>query len=288
MKLLEMNLTVNGRVKLTGYIQMPSKEMGTVAKKPAVLIFPGGGYAFLSDREAEPVALAYAAQGFQTFVLRYSVGKHAAGFQPLKEASSAIALIREHADEWHVIPDQIAVCGFSAGGHLACAVGLQGEHRPNALILSYPAIDFGGAEEAKAAQNKIVETLLGKTDYTQKDIDVLNLHKHVTKEAPPAFIWTTGEDELVIVEHSLKLVAGYAAQKRPFEYHVFQKGEHGLSLAQPVLANGRKSMVDAHAAKWFELSVGWLRSNFGELEVVDKPFEFNFESFAEEQSTEEC
>lgn len=277
MKMVEMNFTGNGRVKLTGYIQEPSKEMGTVAKKPAVLIFPGGGYAFLSDREAEPLALAYAAQGFQTFVLRYSVGKHAAGFQPLKEASLAVGLIREHADEWHVIPDQIAVCGFSAGGHLACAVGLQGEHRPNALILSYPAIDLGGAEEAKAARNHIVETLLGKADYTQEEMDVLNLHKHVTKEAPPAFIWTTGEDELVIVEHTLKLVAGYAAHKRPFEYHVFQKGEHGLSLAQPWLANGRKSMVDAHAAKWFEWSVEWLRSNFGELEVVDKPFEFNFE-----------
>lgn len=287
MKMVEMNFTGNGRVKLTGYIQEPSQEMGTVAKKPAVLIFPGGGYAFLSDREAEPLALAYAAQGFQTFVLRYSVGKHAAGFQPLKEASLAVGLIREHADEWHVIPDQIAVCGFSAGGHLACAVGLQGEHRPNALILSYPAIDLGGAEEAKAARNQIVETLLGKADYTQEEMDVLNLHKHVTKEAPPAFIWTTGEDELVIVEHTLKLVAEYAAQKRPFEYHVFQKGEHGLSLAQPWLANGRKSMVDAHAAKWFEWSVEWLRSNFGELEVVDKPFEFNFESFVEELSPEE-
>ena len=33
-------------------------------------------------------------------------------------------IIREHAEEWGVAKDQIAVCGFSAGGHLACSLGV--------------------------------------------------------------------------------------------------------------------------------------------------------------------
>ncbi|WNS44118.1 alpha/beta hydrolase [Paenibacillus sp. MMS20-IR301] len=283
MKMVEVKLNESGRVKLTGYIQESSKEMGTVAAKPAVLIFPGGAYMFLSDREAEPVALAYAAAGFQAFVLRYSVGKHAGGFQPLKEASEAIAMIREHAADWHVLPEQIAVCGFSAGGHLACAAGLRAEHRPNAMILGYPAIDLGDAEENKQNDHKMVENLMGTPDYTQEELDLLNLHKQVGADAPPAFIWTTFEDVVVGVQHTLKLVTEYAARNLPFEYHVFQRGEHGLSLSTAVLANGRKSMVDAHAAKWFELSTEWLRSLFGELEVIDKPFEFNFDDFQAEQ-----
>lgn len=34
-----------------------------------------GGYFMCSDREAEPVALAYMAEGYQASVLRYSVGE---------------------------------------------------------------------------------------------------------------------------------------------------------------------------------------------------------------------
>ena len=59
---------------LTCYVQEPSPELTTAAVRPAVLILPGGGYFMTSDREAEPVALAYLAEGFNAFVLRYSVG----------------------------------------------------------------------------------------------------------------------------------------------------------------------------------------------------------------------
>lgn len=70
-----------------------------------------------SDREAEPVALQFLAKGFAVFVLRYSV-------QPshpvaLLEAAEAMRLIRANADQWYVNPAQVAVLGFSAGGHLA-------------------------------------------------------------------------------------------------------------------------------------------------------------------------
>ena len=41
--------------------------------RPAMVICPGGGYGMVSDREAEPVAKAYFAAGYHTFILRYSV-----------------------------------------------------------------------------------------------------------------------------------------------------------------------------------------------------------------------
>ena len=78
---------------------------------------------YLSPREAEPVALAYAAKGIHAFVLHYSVGWNASGLEPLKEMDWAISYIREHAEEWNIDSDKIISCGFSAGGHLA----LQGQ-----------------------------------------------------------------------------------------------------------------------------------------------------------------
>ena len=280
MKIIRKNLTEDGRVHLIGYIQEPSKEMKAIATKPAVLVLPGGAYLFTSDREAEPIALAYAAQGFQTFVLRYSVGRHANGCKPLKEASDAIGLIRENAEEWHVYPDKIAVCGFSAGGHLAAWVGLKGENRPNAMILAYPAVEIAATP---GSDNPIIRALLGKDQYTQKDIDELNLVNYVNENAIPMFCWHTVEDALVDVNGVIRFIAAYAKYARPFECHIFQEGEHGLALCTPVTANGRLSMVDSHAEKWFAMSVEWLYRNFGKPEIVDKPHEFIPELFPEEE-----
>jgi len=75
-----------------------------------------------SDREADPVALEYAKAGFQTFVLRYSVGANAAWPQPLEDYEQAMKLIRDNSEKWFLDPNRVAVIGFSAGGHLAgCA-----------------------------------------------------------------------------------------------------------------------------------------------------------------------
>ena len=60
-------------MRLTAYILDDSVEMLNGGKKGAILICPGGGYLYCSDREGEPVAMAFAAMGYHTFVLRYSV-----------------------------------------------------------------------------------------------------------------------------------------------------------------------------------------------------------------------
>lgn len=86
------------------------------------------------------MALAYLAAGFQAFVLRYTIGGEYAFQAALEDVSGAVKLVREHAAEWHLDPDKIAVCGFSAGGHLAAASGTLAAHKPNALILGYPCI----------------------------------------------------------------------------------------------------------------------------------------------------
>ncbi|NLO82391.1 MAG: alpha/beta hydrolase [Clostridiales bacterium] len=265
MKIVRHNLTEDGRVCLTGYIQEPSNELKNVAERPAVLVFPGGAYVFTSDREAEPIALAYSAQGFQTFVLRYSVGKHANGCKPLKEASDAIGIIRRNAREWNVIPNKIAVCGFSAGGHLAAWVSLKGEHRPNAMILAYPALELVINDDI---HDRLIQMLLGG-NYTREEAEKLNLYHYVDENAIPMFCWHTFEDALVDVKGVLKFISKYTEYQRPFECHIFQQGVHGLSLALPITANGRTDFVDYHAAKWFEMSVEWLYRTFGKPELAE-------------------
>lgn len=243
MKTESLTLQSNPNVTLTTYLLDASPEMPNVNIRPAVLVFPGGGYRMCSDREAEPVAMAFLAQGYHAFVLRYSLNENAAFPAPLRDAEEALECIRANAEAWGVIPDKIAVCGFSAGGHLAAALGTMGRIRPNALILGYPVI---------------LDNLSHILPFP-----VPSLEKEVDAQTPPTFIFTTADDSVVPVRHSLQFAEALDQAGVPFEMHIFQEGAHGLSLAKPHTSSGFKGLVHTGVAHWVEFCVTWLEGLFG-------------------------
>lgn len=246
------------KVFLDCYLLDSGLRLGQDTARPAVVICPGGGYVYLSPREAEPVALAYAAKGIHAFVLNYSLGRDTAGFAPLKDLDWAISLLREHAAEWHIDPQKILTCGFSAGGHLALSGSLLGQERPNGVILGYPATDFIGPESA------LMRTLFGGED----DAPWMNLQAQVTPDSPPVFLFTTWEDTMTR-RMSLELATAYERCNVPMECHIFGSGPHGYSLANAASADGSSQVINPHVEKWLDLSVEWLFSVFGEPEFRD-------------------
>ena len=240
------------------------------AGKGTVLIFPGGGYNFVSPREARFVADAYNKEGYNAFVLLYTT-RETCGHEdplltkPLSEAAWAIAHIRENAAKYSIDPDKIAVCGFSAGGHLAASLGnywdkpmfFGGEktpemYKPNALILCYPVISAGEYRHGGSIKNLAgVETGEAAAPWSMEN--------HISGNTPPAFIWHTAADEPVPVQNSLLFANGLSKHKIPFEMHIFPYGAHGLSLATPEVAELKENrLADPHVAKWHSLSVDWL------------------------------
>lgn len=260
-------MTVPGypEATLEGYLLDCEITLGQEICRPAVLVCPGGGYLYCSPREGEPVAMSYAARGFHAFVLKYSVARQAAGFAPLKEVSWAIGNIREHAEEWNVDPDKIAVCGFSAGGHLALSSGVLGENKPNAMILGYPATSCPNIPGA----DFMLKLLEGREEVTDEDAAKYDLVAHITKEAPPVFIAATAEDMLTTFG-ALPVAKKYSDLGMKYELHIFQYGPHGYSLANEVTADGSQQMLEPAFAQWQELSVQWLHKTFGKPVHVDK------------------
>jgi len=239
--------------------------LGQEKNRPAVIVCPGGGYVYCSDAEAEPVALSYASRGFHTFILRYSTGWNAAGFAPLKQISWVIGYVRENSKKWHVDPEKIAVCGFSAGGHLALASGLMAENKPNAMILGYPAtfapcwpgFDF------------MLKLLTGKETVTEEDAVKFDLVPMITKDSPPVFMMATAED--VLTPGGALAVAGkYSQLGLGYELHIFQHGPHGYSLATETTADGSIGKLNPSFATWHGLSVEWMHRVFGKPEFVEK------------------
>lgn len=95
-----INFTEDGRVNMRTYIHDLTCNGEPGPKRPAVIILPGGAYAFLSETEGEPVALTFMKEGFNTFVLNYSVGDDSVFPNPLDDISKAIWEVRRRADEW--------------------------------------------------------------------------------------------------------------------------------------------------------------------------------------------
>ena len=265
MKSIHMTVPGYPDATLDGYILDCEISLGQETQRPAILVCPGGGYLYCSPREGEPVALAYAARGFHAFVLKYSVARQAAGFAPLKEVSWAIGYIREHAREWNIDPEKIAVCGFSAGGHLALSSGVLGENKPNAMILGYPATSCPNIPGA----DFMLKLLEGREDVTDADAAKYDLVAHITKEAPPVFIAATAEDMLTTFG-ALPVAKKYSDLGMKYELHIFQYGPHGYSLANEVTADGSSQMLEPAFAQWQELSVQWLHKTFGQPQHVDK------------------
>ena len=265
MKMIHMNCPGHPEATLEGYLLDCDITLGQEQNRPAIVVCPGGGYAYCCPRETEPVALRYAARGFHAFILRYSVGWDAADFAPLKEVSWVIGYLREHAKEWHIDPNKIVTCGFSAGGHLALAAGLMGENKPNAMILGYPAVDVPNYPDI----NFMLQLLTGRKDVTDEDSRRLSLSNHITKDAPPVFLAATAED-LLTGYGALPVVNKYNELGLGYELHIFQHGPHGYALADETSADGSSRLLNPSFAQWHGLSVDWLYRIFGEPVFEDK------------------
>lgn len=237
----------------------------TLRKRPAIIICPGGGYEYCSVREAEPVALRFAAQGIPAFVLRYScVNKKFP--TALLEAAQAMAYVRKNAEELGVDPDKIMICGFSAGGHLAASLAVHWKksfisdtlggsaelYKPNGAVLCYPVITSG----EKRHDGSIVN-IVG-TDYPPEAMELVSLEKQVDENTPPTFLWHTADDGCVPIENTLLFAAALSEKKIPFACHIFESGAHGLALCDETTAESEWHL-NPDCSRWFGLAVDWIK-----------------------------
>jgi acetyl esterase/lipase len=228
----------------------------TQRRAGAVLVCPGGAYSHRAPHEGADVAAALNKRGFSAAVLQYRV-KPSVYPAPQNDVARAMRLMRYHAKEWNIMPDKVAVCGFSAGGHLAACAGtmfsdktaLCEDHideiadRPDALILGYPVLSSG-----KFANTGSFQNLLGSANPDPKLLKKLSLEKRVTPDTPPTFIFFTDADPAVPVENGLLFAQALRKNGVRFEMHIWPGDRHGLGLAPAF----------PRVAGWFGECCSWL------------------------------
>lgn len=244
MKYETITLCKERNVSLTVMIQGVGGEFRGISDRPAVLVIPGGGYMFCSDREADPVAAAYLRAGYHAFILRYSVGADAVWPRPLQDYEEAMALIDAHAEEWHVLRDKIAVVGFSAGGHLAGAAATLAKRRPAAAVLGYAVLREDTAHELGEDKPSIVEA--------------------VDENTCPCFLFATRTDSVVPIQNTLDMMNALNRFQTSFECHIYPYGPHGFSTGDPSI-QGLETVFPRRGENWVADSIAFLRDLFGDF-----------------------
>jgi acetyl esterase/lipase len=220
---------------LTAYLPDPALATGA-----AIVICPGGGYGMLAQHEGEGYARWLNLHGVAGLVVKYRLGSN--GYRHpimLQDAARAMRLARAKAADWKIDPHRIGVMGSSAGGHLASTLLTHFDagqpeandpierlsSRPDLGILCYAVITMGDNTHMGSRQN-----LLGPNP-TPDLVQLLSNEKQVTPQTPPCFVWHTSEDTAVPVENSLNFAAALRRAGVPFDLHIYQKGKHGIGLA---------------------------------------------------------
>lgn len=226
------------------------------AATPAMIVAPGGGYVRLaSNHEGRQIAAYLNSLGMAAFVLRYRLGPRYHHPIELGDAQRAIRMLRSHAAEWRLDSSRIGIMGFSAGGHLAMSASTMFDagdpraadpidragSRPDFSILAYPVISMTAPWTHQGSR----QNLLG--DAPNADLAKrLSGEFAVTKNTPPTFIFHTNEDTAVPVENSLHYFLALRQAGVPAEMHVFEKGPHGVGLANDDVALSSWSVLLAH------------------------------------------
>lgn len=272
---------LTGAAVLTVYL-LDTVSVAPDKLRPLVIVIPGGAYERRSDRESEPIVMQFLAMGYHACLLDYSVAPDRFP-TALQELGLAVSLIREHAEAWHVDPHAIIVCGFSAGAHLACSLGIfwsraaifapierdPEQVRPDGLILAYPVVTSGEFRHSGSFENLLGVNLSEDMSsdervLVERALSMVSLENQVNDQMPPVFLWHTLTDGSVPVENSLLLASAMRKHGVEFELHIFPEGRHGLALANKETGGNDESLVIPCCQTWVSLVELWIKAKYTE------------------------
>lgn len=221
----------------------PAKEQDKSAVKPAVLVFPGGGYKVLAmDLEGEEICHWLNEKGITAILLKYRVpnkGSYPKSPVALQDAQRAMGIIRQHAKEWKIDPAKIGVIGFSAGGHLVAAIS---NYHTKRLYTPQDSADKLSCRPDFAISIYPGHLWIDQTKFA------LNAAVPVSSKTPPTFLLQCQDDNVDPPEHSLVYYRALKKAGVPVEMHLYAKGGHAFGLRR----------TDKAVTAWPELVEKWL------------------------------
>jgi acetyl esterase/lipase len=199
------------------------------ATRPAVVVFPGGGYQILAiDLEGTEVCDWLNSINVACVLVKYRVpnsGPYPKSAAALQDAQRALGIVRQHAADWNIDPNRIGVLGFSAGAHLAAALSTHFDKR------LYDSIDAADQLSCRPDFAFVIYPgyLANAAEHMAPNVDI-----NPTDKTPPTFI-VQAENDPVHVENATVYFLQLKAAKVPAELHIYAEGGHGYGLRRTAL-----------------------------------------------------
>ena len=206
---------------------------------PVVIAIHGGGWG-AGDKSGKgdfaPVLQALTANHFTWFSIGYRLAPTNHWPACFDDVETAIRWVKAHAAEYKGNPKQIALLGYSAGGHLVClAATLAGpDTRVQAVVGLAPPTDLVADAERRGGVGKwpSMRNLLGRGTMDQETVKLLTQMSpvnHVKPGLPPFLLMQGDSDTTVPPPFTRKFAAKLKENDVPCELYFIKGATHRIA-----------------------------------------------------------
>jgi acetyl esterase/lipase len=157
-KIADQNYVQYGSRCLQLEMYVPAAAHGSQGL-PVVIFVHGGGWGSGFRSEFVPMAVLLAQRGYAAVTISYRLSGEALYPAAIHDARAAVRWVREHAGQYHLDPQRIALAGGSAGGQIASLAGVTGH---------LDQFDPGAAASHVSSAVQAIVNIDGLSDFTSE------------------------------------------------------------------------------------------------------------------------
>lgn len=204
-------------------------------KYPTIVSIYGGAWRSGSPNDNEQFNRYMAARGYTVVAIDY---RHAPQFQfpaQLVDVQTALTFIRQHAADYEIDVDRMALMGRSAGGHLAMLAAYPPDAMPvRAVVNYYSPVDLTAGYNAPPNPDPInsravLRAFLGGTPAELPNVyQLASPISYVTRPLPITLLIYGGRDHLVQSKYGRALYERLRAVESPASFIEIPWAEHAF------------------------------------------------------------
>lgn len=243
---------IAGNEELKADIYLPTKKSDGL--RPGVLMIHGGAWMSGNKFNVAAHAMKLARNGYVVMAINYRLApKHKFPAQ-LEDCTTALRWFGQHADKYETNTERMATYGYSAGGHLACLLGLKSAQNPiqldDAREIKLRAIVAGGAPcefRVIPERSRALAYWLGGTrEDLPEQYREASPTAFVSKKAPPVFFFHGDQDKIVPLRSPEALRTLLIQQQTQVEMKVVKEHDHIMTFFHGPSMDAAREFLDTN------------------------------------------